>query len=51
MEESTSKENYKSVPANATIREERIKCGKDFCLMCPHGPYYYAYWIATSMTQ
>ena len=26
-----------------TIREELIMCGKS-CLICPHGPYYYAYW-------
>lgn len=42
-QETTSKRNCKDVPANATIREERIRCGKS-CLMCPHGPYYYAYW-------
>ena len=42
-QEITSKQNCKDVPSNATIREERIKCGKS-CLMCPHGPYYYAYW-------
>jgi hypothetical protein len=42
--ERKSKENYSRVPSNATIREEHIKCGKDSCLMCPHGPYYYAYW-------
>lgn len=42
-DETTSKKNYKHVPSNATIREEYIKCGKS-CLMCPHGPYYYAYW-------
>ena len=41
--ERKTKENYHRVPSNATIREERVKCGKDFCLMCPHGPYY-AYW-------
>ncbi len=29
---------------NHTIREEFVKCGKEFCLHCPHGPYYYAYW-------
>ena len=34
--------DYKGVPSNATIKEERIKCGKS-CLICPHGPYYYAY--------
>jgi len=42
-EERNSKKNYQDVPSNAIIREERIKCGKS-CLMCPHGPYYYAYW-------
>jgi hypothetical protein len=35
--------NFKSIPRNATIRKEYIKCGKEFCL-CEHGPYYYAYW-------
>lgn len=35
---------HNSIPSNATIREEFIKCGKEICDMCPHGPYYYAYW-------
>jgi hypothetical protein len=43
MDKRTSMKNYKDVPSNAIVREERIKCGKS-CLMCPHGPYYYAYW-------
>ena len=43
MDKRTSIKNYKDVPSNVTIKEERIKCGKS-CLMCPHGPYYYAYW-------
>ncbi len=43
-QETTSKSNYKRVPSNATIRSEQIRCGKSFCFMCPHGPYYYAYW-------
>jgi hypothetical protein len=42
-EERTSRKNHYGVPCSATIREERIKCGKS-CLLCPHGPYYYAYW-------
>ena len=33
----------KSVPENATIRKEYIKCGKQICEQ-KHGPYYYAYW-------
>jgi hypothetical protein len=37
-------ENFRSIPENATIKEEYVKCGKEFCLTCNHGPYYYAYW-------
>ena len=33
----------KSIPENATIRKEYIKCGKEICEH-KHGPYYYAYW-------
>jgi hypothetical protein len=33
----------KSIPDNATIRKEYIKCGKGICER-RHGPYYYAYW-------
>lgn len=36
-------EKSKSIPDKATIREEYIKCGKEFCLRCNHGPYFYAY--------
>ena len=33
----------KSIPENATIRKEYIKCSKEVCEL-KHGPYYYAYW-------
>ena len=33
----------KSIPENATIKKEYIKCGKEICEES-HGPYYYAYW-------
>lgn len=33
----------KSIPENATVRKEYIKCGKQICKQ-KHGPYYYAYW-------
>ena len=26
------------------MREQLVKCGKDSCTQCPHGPYWYAYW-------
>jgi hypothetical protein len=34
----------KSIPENATIRKEYVKCGKTPCHHGKHGPYYYAYW-------
>ena len=39
-----ARKNSKFLPNNATIRKEYIKCSKEFCLGCEHGPYYYAYW-------
>lgn len=27
-----------------TYRLEPVKCGKNGCTRCPHGPYWYAYW-------
>lgn len=33
----------KSIPENATIRKEYVKCGKTPCYHGKHGPYYYAY--------
>jgi hypothetical protein len=33
----------KSLPENATIRKEYVKCGKSQCHR-RHGAYYYAYW-------
>jgi hypothetical protein len=26
------------------MREQLVRCGKDSCTQCPHGPYWYAYW-------
>jgi hypothetical protein len=37
-------QRYEEVPKNSNIREEFIKCGKENCNYCPHGPYYYSYW-------
>ena len=34
----------KSVPKNATIRKEFVKCKKPNCYRQQHGPYFYAYW-------
>ncbi|MFN2615473.1 MAG: hypothetical protein ABR552_11735 [Actinomycetota bacterium] len=27
-----------------TYRLEPVRCGKQGCTRCPHGPYWYAYW-------
>ena len=29
---------------SVTYRLETVKCGKDSCTSCPHGPYWYAYY-------
>lgn len=34
----------KSIPQNATIRREFVRCKKPNCNRRQHGPYYYAYW-------
>lgn len=27
-----------------SMRKQMVRCGKDGCTTCPHGPYWYAYW-------
>lgn len=29
---------------SVTYRLERVRCGKESCQTCPHGPYWYAYY-------
>ena len=29
---------------NVSFRKKNIKCGKESCKSCPHGPYWYAEW-------
>lgn len=31
-------------PGRVTYRLERVRCGRESCSTCPHGPYWYAYW-------
>ena len=26
------------------LRQQWVRCGKESCTSCPHGPYWYAYW-------
>jgi hypothetical protein len=32
------------VPGKVTYRQEQVRCGRENCTRCPHGPYWYAYW-------
>jgi hypothetical protein len=27
-----------------SLRQQMVRCGKEGCTKCPHGPYWYAYW-------
>jgi hypothetical protein len=29
---------------SVSLRRQAVKCGKQSCTRCPHGPYWYAYW-------
>ncbi|NND83513.1 MAG: hypothetical protein HKN46_00015 [Acidimicrobiia bacterium] len=26
------------------LRQQMVRCGKESCTSCPHGPYWYAHW-------
>lgn len=30
--------------SSVTYRQQHVRCGKESCTSCPHGPYWYAYW-------
>lgn len=30
--------------SKVTYRQELVRCGRENCSKCPHGPYWYAYW-------
>lgn len=38
-------------PLNVTYRQEHVRCGKDNCSACPHGPYWYGYWKEDGRTR
>lgn len=29
---------------NVRLRQQWVRCGKESCSKCPHGPYWYAFW-------
>jgi hypothetical protein len=37
-------ETFGSAAPRVRLRSQLVKCGKDSCTKCPHGPYWYAYW-------
>lgn len=38
-------------PARVTYRQEDVRCGKQSCQACPHGPYWYGYWKEGGRTR
>lgn len=34
-----------------SFRQETVRCGKQGCTKCPHGPYWYAYWREGGRTR
>ncbi len=32
------------VEPKVRFRQQSVRCGKENCTRCPHGPYWYAYW-------
>lgn len=39
------------LPPKLSYRQEWVRCGKDTCASCPHGPYWYAYWKQDGRTR
>ena len=37
--------------ARVSYRQEHVRCGKEGCGACPHGPYWYAYWKQDGRTR
>lgn len=46
-----ARERPDDLPRNVTYRQEEVRCGKDTCTSCPHGPYWYAYWKEAGRTR
>jgi hypothetical protein len=37
--------SFPDMGPDVKVRRQMVKCGKESCTTCPHGPYVYAYWI------
>lgn len=36
--------SFESGGPTVRLREQWVRCGKEACTTCPHGPYWYAHW-------
>jgi hypothetical protein len=43
--------NNEAQVGSITFRYETVRCGKENCSRCPHGPYWYAYWKENGRTR
>jgi len=35
---------FPEIGSGVKVRTQMVRCGKESCTACPHGPYIYAYW-------
>lgn len=36
--------SFEAGAPSVSLRRQWVRCGKESCTRCPHGPYWYAYW-------
>ena len=44
-------DEHDAAPAQVSYRQQHVRCGKEGCGACPHGPYWYAYWKEGGRTR
>lgn len=49
--ETASSARMEAQIGSITFRYETVRCGKENCSRCPHGPYWYAYWKENGRTR
>lgn len=42
---------FETTLGSLTFRYETVRCGKENCTKCPHGPYWYVYWKENGRTR
>ena len=42
---------FETTLGTLTFRYETVRCGKENCTKCPHGPYWYVYWKENGRTR